>query len=238
MTTHWKPLSLSVSTVLLLLCVVIIISPTLRTLALSLDQAITLFLNHLFISKKIGLELWQYTNKNAQGIRDIIPILCLAAFYIYTSNNKSLALANIISLIFYLELLCFIKWEFASYFNISRDSPSLFLEGYIKISELMNDPTIKDASTRSIPGDHALVLIFIATYVTAFYPRRLQIITWILAILIVIPRLIVGAHWPSDVLLGAVIAIFYGQLLISTPIHYYTSNKISHYLKKYLFIKK
>ncbi len=237
MQTHWKPLNLYISTGLILICVIILLSPTLRTTALFIDQDITLFLNHIFIDDKIGLDLWQYTNRKEQIILDIIPILCLAAVYIYISNNKSMALANIICLIFYLEFLCLIKWQIVSYFNISRASPSLLIKGYSRISEVMNDYTIKDASRQSIPGDHALVFMFIATYVTAFYPTKLQMISWALASLIVMPRLIVGAHWPSDVLLGSVIAIFYGHLIISTPLHYYTSNKINHCLRKYIFDK-
>jgi len=65
--------------------------------------------------------------------------------------------------------------------------------------------TIKDASARSFPGDHASVLLIWALFLTLFARTSLQwVVIWGLALLLMLPRLVAGAHWSQDDYIGGV----------------------------------
>lgn len=88
-----------------------------------------------------------------------------------------------------------------------RASPSLTVKGAVLISELFPGWTgllhMKDSSSRAFPGDHASVLMLWALFVSAFAAGWRRWLVWGLAALFAMPRLVAGAHWLSDVLVGA-----------------------------------
>jgi Kdo2-lipid A phosphotransferase len=87
---------------------------------------------------------------------------------------------------------------------IYRDSPTLSIESSFRLSEEIPWLDIKDDSYKSFPADHATTaLLFAASYI--YYSRswRLGLAAGFYAIFLCIPRLITGAHWLSDVLIGS-----------------------------------
>jgi len=58
----------------------------------------------------------------------------------------------------------------------------------------------------SMPSGHSTTALAVALAVGALYPR-LRPILWIYAVLIVLSRLAIGAHYPSDVLAGAMVGV-------------------------------
>ena len=73
---------------------------------------------------------------------------------------------------------------------------------------------MKDASGRSFPGDHASVLLLWAIFLSPFARGWRRWLVWGLTLLFILPRLVSGAHWLSDVLVGglflSLIAIGWG----------------------------
>lgn len=103
--------------------------------------------------------------------------------------------------------------------HLRRYSPTLAVEGCSRLSELVPWLDIKDRSVKSFPGDHATTaLLFACTY--AYYAgRRLGIWAILYAIFLCLPRLIAGAHWLSDLIVGSgCILLFAMSWLIFTPI--------------------
>jgi membrane-associated phospholipid phosphatase len=89
-----------------------------------------------------------------------------------------------------------------------RASPSLTVDGAVRLTDLFpgwaRDWHMKDSSGRSFPGDHASVLLLWAIFVS-FVARGWRLwLVWLLALLFMLPRLVSGAHWLSDVLVGGV----------------------------------
>ncbi len=61
---------------------------------------------------------------------------------------------------------------------------------------------IKDRSSRSFPGDHASVLLLWAAFLSLFARGKRLLLVWLTCVLLLLPRLVAGAHWLSDNLVG------------------------------------
>lgn len=89
-----------------------------------------------------------------------------------------------------------------------RASPSLTVDGAVRLTALFPDWAtdwhMKDSSGRSFPGDHAAVLLLWAIFLSPFARGWRRWLVWGLALLFMLPRLVSGAHWLSDVLVGGV----------------------------------
>jgi membrane-associated phospholipid phosphatase len=90
-----------------------------------------------------------------------------------------------------------------------RESPSLTLQGAVRLGRMFpgldHAVHIKDSSSRSFPGDHASVVFIWAAFLwrSASGPKRALIA--VLSAIFVLPRLVAGAHYLSDVLVGGVV---------------------------------
>ncbi len=87
-----------------------------------------------------------------------------------------------------------------------RASPSLKVEGAVRLTALFpgweQKWYLKDSSQQCFPGDHASVL-FIWTAMLCYFARGKQLFfVWGLTVLYLLPRLVAGAHWGSDVFVG------------------------------------
>lgn len=80
-----------------------------------------------------------------------------------------------------------------------------------------------NAKEASFPSGHASFYFALSTIVY-FYNKRIGIIFYVASLCIVLARVFVGIHWPSDILAGAILGILVGLVL----------NKI---FKKYLLKK-
>ncbi len=98
------------------------------------------------------------------------------------------------------ELVKMLHWQ--------RSGPSLVVAGAIRLSELFPawDAAwhIKDSSVRSFPGDHASVLLLWSMFLWPYAASRQRLLIGGLSVLFLLPRLISGAHWGSDILIGGV----------------------------------
>jgi len=78
-----------------------------------------------------------------------------------------------------------------------------------------------NATESSFPSGHAAFFFALSTIVY-FYNKKAGTFFFIASFFISISRIIVGIHWPSDILAGALVGIFSGWLI----------NKISNKIKK------
>lgn len=112
------------------------------------------------------------------------------------------------------------EWLLVMPFHETRASPSLLEAHAIRLSEIHSHwrPAVKDASASSFPGDHAALLLAWAFFLSAHARglRRLEV--WIVACFFMLPRLVAGAHWLTDVVVGGgFIALLAIAIALFTP---------------------
>lgn len=87
---------------------------------------------------------------------------------------------------------------------LGRDdrSPTLLLENAHLLGEMFPNLDPKHSSSNSFPGDHAMVLFAWAGYLLIRRVCLGSLVALVLAVALALPRLVGGAHWASDVVVG------------------------------------
>ena len=102
--------------------------------------------------------------------------------------------------------------------DFDRHSPSLELEPVHRITLLVPDVDTKDSSKDSFPGEHTMTLsvwVFLFWY---FAGWRFGLVALSFGIIFSIPRLVAGAHWLTDDIIGGIgVAGLASCWLICTP---------------------
>jgi membrane-associated phospholipid phosphatase len=148
------------------------------------------------------------------GVGVLMLAVMLKADLVFTGAQVRKALyaflaALIVMLLFrvgFAELVKLMGWQ--------RPSASLVVEGAARLTELF--PTweerwdMKDSATRSFPGDHASVLLIWAMFMSFFARNWRLLLVWTMAVIFMLPRLVAGAHWGSDALVGGLFLALLG----------------------------
>ncbi len=166
---------------------------------------------------------WALSNhKLADWFHDIVFLLLITAAVLSVPKEERVKkISQFIFISLYIALVIFFvnRVIFRDNLRIDRFSPSFLHTDSIKLSAEIPWLKIKDSSKQSFPGDHGTTaLLFAAGY--AFYTnRKLAIFGWCYGAFICLPRLITGAHWLSDILLGSgCIALFFLSWAFYSPL--------------------
>ncbi len=101
---------------------------------------------------------------------------------------------------------------------VSRPSPTLMVDGALRLTEISAIPT-KDSAGDSFPGDHALFLMIFAGFALRYLPRWAGVVAVVMVPLFSAPRILAGAHWMTDVYVGALcLSLICLPLLLLTPV--------------------
>lgn len=107
--------------------------------------------------------------------------------------------------------------QFGHLLPVSRPSPTLLVDGALRLTEISAIPT-KDSSGDSFPGDHALFLMIFAGFALRYLPRWAGVAAVLMVPLFSAPRILAGAHWLTDVYVGALgLALLCLPPLLLTP---------------------
>jgi membrane-associated phospholipid phosphatase len=91
----------------------------------------------------------------------------------------------------------------------------------------------KDTASDSFPGDHGLILLLFAGFVSYFMPRIYGIIAVVMMILFTMPRLMGGSHWLTDEIVGALaIGVMTLSWVLATPLHSIALDKIEGWVER------
>ncbi|PLN73841.1 hypothetical protein CWN73_19810 [Klebsiella quasipneumoniae] len=113
---------------------------------------------------------------------------------------------------------------------VQRASPSLFFSDVTRVSDVVNFPT-KDASKDSFPGDHGMMLLIFASFMWRYFGRRALAVALVIFVAFAFPRVMIGAHWFSDIAVGSLTAVLIGApWVLMTPL----SDKLIAFFDRYL----
>lgn len=87
--------------------------------------------------------------------------------------------------------------------QLRRASPTLVLDQTVNLSHYISWIQVKVDSAKSLPGDHATTALLFAFSYAYIVRGRLALIAILYGIFLCLPRLVVGAHWLSDILIGS-----------------------------------
>jgi membrane-associated phospholipid phosphatase len=114
---------------------------------------------------------------------------------------------------------------------IPRESPSLVVTPCVRVSSEVPWMVVKDETVTCFPGDHATTLMLFTVLYTFFAGRKLGIYASLYAIFRILPRLIVGAHWFSDIVVGSgCLVLFFLSWVLCTPFHTWMIDRIEKVL--------
>ncbi len=203
-----------------------------RSLWLALDERFFWFTNQTLAPERPWQVLWAATNVRAF---DLLAALSMVGLYAhYTLRRGRDQMARLIAVGLMLTSLLVVAKRFADALSlVHRRSPTLVHAESHRLSELVPWIPTKDAAVDSFPGDHCMVLLICAGVISYYLPRAWAAIAWVIAALFTVPRLMSGAHWLSDNLVGSVgVAAFVLTWALATPLHGVISDAFERILRR------
>jgi len=117
---------------------------------------------------------------------------------------------------------------------ISRPSPTVVHSDALRLSQLVSWIPTKDISGDGFPGGHAVVLLICAGVITYYLPRAYELAAWVLEVVFTVPRIVSGAHWLTDNLVGSVaVAGFVRSYVLATPLHSIMTDRLERLVYRY-----
>lgn len=198
-----------------------------------LDVAFFKLINQSLLNRPWWQVFWASANhKYADWLED----LCILAFFTLWIRKspaylRKIRTAQLFFCVLYIACILFFinSVLFRDLIQIPRLSPSLTIENSVLLSQEIPWMKIKDVSKKSFPADHGTTALLFAASFSYLAGWRFGIAACFYAGFLCMPRLITGAHWLSDVLVGSGgIALFFLSIAFCTPL----ANSLSSYLAR------
>ena len=173
------------------------------------DLSVFRMLNQPLSANAFWARLWAIANMRYAdiGVAMITFSLLIKTDWIFDGARIRSAFYGFLSLLLLLfllrigpvrETLIVIDWH--------RASPSLVFDDAARLTRMFPDWEqhwhLKDSSKDCFPGDHGAVLMLWAMFLWPFASTRNRLLIAILTVVFMLPRLVSGAHWLSDNLVG------------------------------------
>ncbi|CFQ38665.1 MULTISPECIES: phosphatase PAP2 family protein [Yersinia] len=193
-----------------------------------IDSAIFFYFNQHLLSSPSFLHLVAITNNRAF---DVISLMCMGVLYLYfymketPAGRRRLIVTGVVML-----LTAVVLNQLGHLLPVSHPSPTLFFENINRVSELTGIPT-KDASSDSFPGDHGMMLMIFACFMLRYFSRGAFAIALLIVVIFSLPRVMIGAHWFTDIAVGSLSVVLVGiSWILLTPL----SDKIINAINRHL----
>lgn len=188
-----------------------------------LDHKAFLFLNSWVHHSPFWQNFWAFTgHRMMDWIHDILMLTFFAVnIYCAATALKRRKIAELIfSILFIALVICMVNGIlFPEFIHAPRKSPTMVDKTAFRLSSVIDWIKVKDHSRKSFPGDHATTATLFACLIFYLMGKRAGIIAVFYAIFFCLPRLIAGAHWLTDNLIGsASIAILATSIAFGTPL--------------------
>ncbi|WP_159564723.1 phosphatase PAP2 family protein [Budvicia diplopodorum] len=165
-----------------------------------IDASIFHYFNVHLVTNSAFLKAIAITNHRAfDGISLIAMGLLFAHFFMKqdAAGKRKMIIIGVVML-----LTAIILNQLGRLLSVQRLSPTLSFSGINRVTELSGIPT-KDSSNDSFPGDHGLMLMIFAGFMLRYFTRWSFFVAVAYVIIFSLPRIMVGAHWFTDIYVGA-----------------------------------
>ena len=180
--------------------------PGLSSLWEILDTKTFQLLNRSFIGHPHWQLFWALAN---HWLADWFEDLCLLGFAIAAfikapklQKKRRVAEMLFIALLIAATVLICNRLICRDLLRLRRASPTAIFEDPVLLSESLPWLAIKEISSKSFPGDHATTALLFGFSYFRFVGRRLGIFALLYTLFLCLPRLMAGAHWLSDLIVG------------------------------------
>lgn len=215
-----KPLFI-VSHLALLTALMLWFLPLTHPFCKHLDAYIFFLLNGSLTEHWLWLRFWGLLNHRREVMLNLVFAALVNIWAILQTRNpqlRKIRTQQILYFWFFFEIGFILQDGFFHHvLQITRYSPSLILQPFIKLSALLNDPNIKDTSFHSFPSGHGFALVYWAAFTYLCAPRKIGLFGILMSLLLCFARLFGGAHWFSDVLFSALLALVWLSWTLCVP---------------------
>jgi membrane-associated phospholipid phosphatase len=216
--SNWHPIALlCANLVAIVLFASWLLEPT-RSLWLALDESFFWATNRSLAEGELWRQIWAVANHRAFDLVAALSMLSLYGHYALLRQREHLTHYIAIGLLLTIAIILIVQGS--KLIPIDRPSATMVYPEALRLSKLVPYIATKDIASDTFPGDHGLVLLLFAGFILYNMPRTYGVIALLFAVIFTLPRLMSGAHWLSDELVGA---IGVGSLalgwIFATPLH-------------------
>lgn len=182
-----------------------------------LDAMTYLSVHHFFLQGEFGQKFWAVMNSRVADNVSHFLFISVLIWYIVSDKGKFIRQRTgqvafiLVAVVLSVLISKWVQHELSNHMSIKRDSPSIVLGYEVALSKVLPGlKNVKDASSRSFPGDHAMTLMLLCGFTFCFVKKTgFRVAAIVIAIIFMMPRLISGGHWLTDLIMGSLpIAIF------------------------------
>lgn len=204
---------LSLHLIALCLIIVFCLDP-LHSFWQSIDEWVFLSLNSSSIDHPIQQLFWALANTKITDF--LTAVFLIGSFILYAFEAEDEDRIKRLSELLYtgLWIVCTIAVcklfisPFLEAAGAARESPSALFDNCHLLSAAVPWMKIKDMAFNCFPADHAVVVFQWCSFFSFFAGLRRGVFITVIAIIFLIPRLISGAHWISDIAVGSISVVF------------------------------
>lgn len=195
----------------------------------TIDSAIFHFFNDGLDDSRTYQWFLAITNNRAFDGCSLLAMGCLMLSFWRKEDNAGRRRIIIIGLVMLLAAVI-INQLAQNLMPVKRASPTLFFPDVHRVSDYLHIST-KDASRDSFPGDHGMMLLIFATFMWRYFGGKAFAIALAIFTIFAFPRVMIGAHWFTDIAIGSLTAVLIGiPWVLMTPVSDKAISLFEHYL--------
>ena len=206
------------------------ILPT-QALWLAFDTYLFQALNSSIVEHPIQQMFWALGNIKITDIFGALFLLTAFLLYIFEARDeeRQKRIEQLLYTIIWFEIsiLCCkqVITPICENFHLSRHGPTVVLPNAFMLSEVVPWCKVKDSSYFCYPADHAAIVFQWCAFMWFFAGWKRGLFVLISSMICILPRLISGAHWASDLLVGSGSIVMVAMAwAVCTPMYYSITN--------------
>ncbi len=174
--------------------------PTNHGLWYQLDCAVFFYFNHLLFESHSFAVFVAITN--IRGF-DVVSLMAMGLlYYSYWRRRDAKGQRDMLAIGLTMLITAVVVNNIGHLIPVSHPSPSRFFTDVYHAGTLTGIKT-KDGSGDSFPGDHGMMLIIFSCFMWRYLGLRAFFYSLLISLIFSLPRLMAGAHWLSDILVGS-----------------------------------